>query len=155
MSIRAVLDWLTYDRCFRQQAADQPNCNWSKINSTIWKLAFTGQAKVNCCRHCFSLFCPSKDCAFASGPSLTSHSLCHIADDTFVGSGMSNLAKGVLFQTVAMNTYAIIVCITLQPMMSIIRLYIAQAIPANNQPLPNDLNHYSHDHDPPCYYSMQ
>ena len=46
------------------------------------------------------------------------------------------------------NTYATIVHITLQPMMSIIRLYIAQAVPVNNLPLANKLNHYLNDHDP-------
>ena len=58
--------WLAYDRFFRPQAAAQPNCQWSKIDSTIWNLAFTGQAKASRCRHCFSLFHLSKDCAFAS-----------------------------------------------------------------------------------------
>ena len=58
--------WMAYDRRFRQQAAAHPNCEWSKIDSTIWNLAFNGQAKANRCRHCFSLFHLSKDCAFAS-----------------------------------------------------------------------------------------
>ena len=53
------------------------------------------------------------------------------------------------------NTHAIIVCITLQPMMSIIRFYITQAVPANNLPLANKLNHYLNGHDPPCYCPMQ
>ena len=58
--------WLAYDRCFRQQAASLPNCKWSTIDSTIWNLAFTGQARASRCRHCFSLFHLSKDCEFAS-----------------------------------------------------------------------------------------
>ena len=58
--------WLAYYRRFRQQAAAQPNCQWSKIDSTIWNLAFTGQAKASRCRPCFSLFHLSKDHTFAS-----------------------------------------------------------------------------------------
>ena len=58
--------WLAYDRRFRQQAASLPNCKWSTIDSTIWNLAFTGQARASRCRHCFSLFHLSKDCEFAS-----------------------------------------------------------------------------------------
>ena len=58
--------WLAYDRHFRQQAASLPNCKWSNIDSTIWNLAFTSQARASCCRHCFSLFHLSKDCKFAS-----------------------------------------------------------------------------------------
>ena len=58
--------WLAYDRYFRQQAASLPNCKWSTIDSIIWNLAFTGQARASRCRHCFSLFHLSKDCEFAS-----------------------------------------------------------------------------------------
>lgn len=57
--------WLAYDRRFRQQAAFRPQCKWSNIDSTLWTLAFTGQAKANRCRHCFSLFHLSQDCEFA------------------------------------------------------------------------------------------
>ena len=60
--------WLAYDRRFRKQAASQPNCKWSNIDSTFWNLAFTGQARANRCRHCFSLFHQSKDCEFSSSP---------------------------------------------------------------------------------------
>ena len=90
-----------------------------------------------------------------SQANLTSHFLRHIADDTFVGSGTSNLAKSVPFHAVAMNMCAIIVRIILQPMMSIIRLYIVLTVPANNLPSASDLNRYSHDHEPPSYYSVQ
>ena len=138
--------WLAYNRRFRQQTVAHPNCEWSKIDSTIWNLAFTGQAKANCCRHCFSLFHLSKDCAFASSTT-SSHSLCHIVDDISVNSGTSNLTKSVPSRTVAMKTSAITVRITLQLLMSIIRLYIAKAILASNLPLANILNGYSHDHD--------
>ena len=53
--------WLAYYRRFRQQAASLPNCEWYTIDFTIWNLAFTGQAKASCCRHCFSLFHLSKN----------------------------------------------------------------------------------------------
>ena len=80
---------------------------------------------------------------------LTNHSLCHIAEDTSVDSGMSNRAMGVPTQTVAMNISAISALIALhdQLLISIIRLYIAQAILSSNLPLANVLNRYSHDHD--------
>ena len=61
--------WLAYDRRFRQLAASQPNCKWSNMDSTFWNIAFTGQARANRCKHCFSLFHMSKDCEFAPSPS--------------------------------------------------------------------------------------
>ena len=63
--------WLAYDRCFRQQAASDPQCKWSNINSTFWNLAFTGQARASRCRHCFSLFHSSRDCELASDQATT------------------------------------------------------------------------------------
>ena len=69
--------WLAYDRRFRQQASSQPNCKWSNIDSTIWNLAFTGQARANRCRHCFSLFHLSKDCDFTSSPTSSLPNLSH------------------------------------------------------------------------------
>ena len=36
--------WLGYDRCFWQQAASRSNCKWSDKDSTLWNMAFTGQA---------------------------------------------------------------------------------------------------------------
>ena len=57
--------WLAYDRRFRQQAASDPHCKWSNINTTLWNLAFTSQARANRCRHCFSLFHSSRECELA------------------------------------------------------------------------------------------
>jgi len=57
--------WLGYDRRFRQQAALQPQCSWSCIDSTLWTLAFSGQARGNHCKHCFSLSHISRDCELA------------------------------------------------------------------------------------------
>ena len=60
--------WLAYDRRFRQQVAAHPQCKWSNIDSTLWTLAFTSQAKTSRCRHCFSLFHLSQDCEFDPNP---------------------------------------------------------------------------------------
>ena len=38
--------WLGYDQCFLQQAASQSNCELSDMDSTLWNMAFTGQAKL-------------------------------------------------------------------------------------------------------------
>jgi len=57
--------WFAYDRRFRQLAASQPSWKWSNTDSTLWSLAFTGQAKASSCKHCFSLFHQSSDCEFA------------------------------------------------------------------------------------------
>ena len=46
--------WLAYDRRFRQFAASQPSWKWSNTDTTLWSLAFTGQAKASCCKNCFS-----------------------------------------------------------------------------------------------------
>ena len=54
--------WLAYDRPFRQQAASDPHCKWSNINTTLWNLACASQARANRCRHCFSLFHSSREC---------------------------------------------------------------------------------------------
>ena len=57
--------WLGYNRRFRQQAASQSNCKWSDMDSTLWNMAFTGQARTGRCGYCFSLFHASKDCELA------------------------------------------------------------------------------------------
>ena len=71
--------WLAYDRRFRLLAASQPSCKWSNTDSTLWSLAFTGQAKVNRCKHCFSLFHQSIDCEFASSSTSSSRDQTHQA----------------------------------------------------------------------------
>ena len=47
--------WMAYDRYFRQDATSQPQCSWSNIDTTLWLLAFSGQARANRCKFCFSL----------------------------------------------------------------------------------------------------
>ena len=46
--------WLNYDRRFHLTVAAQPGRSWAAIDSTIWNLAFAGQAKATRCSHCFS-----------------------------------------------------------------------------------------------------
>ena len=58
--------WLGYDRHFWQQAASWSICKWSDMDSTLWNMAFTGQARTGRCGYCFSLFHTSKDCELAS-----------------------------------------------------------------------------------------
>ena len=46
--------------------ASQPQRSWSNIDTTLWLLAFSGQARANRCKFCFSLSHTSKDCELAS-----------------------------------------------------------------------------------------
>lgn len=49
------LGWFNYDRAFRRQAATLRTLNWSKTDSTLFSLAFTGKAKkASSCELCFS-----------------------------------------------------------------------------------------------------
>ena len=57
--------WLSYDQKFHQRAACLPHISWSTIDSTLWNLAFAGQAKSDHCKHCFSLSHSSRDCDLA------------------------------------------------------------------------------------------
>ena len=53
--------WLGYDRGFRQKA---------RIDPTLWNMAFTGHAKAERCKYCYSLCHKEVDCEWApqSGP---------------------------------------------------------------------------------------
>jgi len=57
--------WLGYDRRFRQAAAANPDTQWSRIDPTLWNLAFAGHAKKVRCTHCFSLTHKSSQCDWA------------------------------------------------------------------------------------------
>lgn len=49
------LGWFNYDRAYRRQAATLRSLNWSKTDSTLFSLAFTGKAKkLSSCELCFS-----------------------------------------------------------------------------------------------------
>ena len=57
--------WLGYDRRFRQAAAAAPHKQWSKIDTDLWHLAFTGMARRTRCVHCLSLTHKSSQCSWA------------------------------------------------------------------------------------------
>lgn len=57
--------WLGYDCCFWQMVAASPNTPWAMIDSTLWNMAFTGQAKAQWCIYCFSLKHPYEECNWA------------------------------------------------------------------------------------------
>ena len=57
--------WLGYDRRFRQAAAANPNMQWSKTDTDLWHLAFTGMVKRPRCVHCLSLTYKSSQCNWA------------------------------------------------------------------------------------------
>jgi hypothetical protein len=49
------LGWFNYDRAFRRQAAITRSMNWSRMDSTLFSLAFMGKAKKSSsCDICFS-----------------------------------------------------------------------------------------------------
>ena len=57
--------WLGYDRRFRQAAAVNPQMQWSKTDTDLWHLAFTGMVKRPRCVHCLSLSHKSAHCSWA------------------------------------------------------------------------------------------
>ena len=60
--------WLGYDRRFRQTVAATPDAVWARIDPTLWNMAFTGQARAQRCKFCFSLTHQSHDCDWAPMP---------------------------------------------------------------------------------------
>ena len=60
--------WLGYDRRFLQRAALTPDVSWLTMDSTLWNIAFSGQAKTSRCKFCFSLSHESDDCDWAPTP---------------------------------------------------------------------------------------
>ena len=44
-----------YDRRFRLRVAANPTLTWANIDTTLWSLAFAGQASASHYRHCFCL----------------------------------------------------------------------------------------------------
>lgn len=63
--------WLGYDRRFRQRAAASPDSKWARIDPTLWNMAFTGHARAERCRYCFSLSHKPVDCEWAPSTSST------------------------------------------------------------------------------------
>ena len=56
--------WLVYDQNFRQQAAESGNCEWSKIDPSIYAQCFNGMAisDEGWCRHCHSIEHAAENC---------------------------------------------------------------------------------------------
>ena len=54
--------WIGYDKRFRLNAAANSLKTWAQVDTTLWHLAFTGKAKTDRCKYCFSLTHPSDDC---------------------------------------------------------------------------------------------
>lgn len=61
--------WLGYDRRFRQWTTIHPGTCWAAIEPTLWNLAFQGQARSTCCKHCFSLSHSCAECKLSLEPS--------------------------------------------------------------------------------------
>ena len=75
--------WLGYDRRFRQAAAATPDKQWSKTDTDLWHLAFTGMARRTMCVHCLSLAHKSSQCNWADEASdmTSSNSWAHPRSD--------------------------------------------------------------------------
>lgn len=57
------LSWYKYDRAYRRQAATLKSLQWSKTDSTLFNMAFTGKAKkMLYCEFCFSNNHASNQC---------------------------------------------------------------------------------------------
>ena len=62
--------WLAYDTAFRQQAAADPQCDWSKLNSSLYPVTFMAQAsgRGRCCPHCLEPDHVGDECALSPRP---------------------------------------------------------------------------------------
>ena len=60
--------WLGYDRRFRQRAAVTKATKWSKVDTTLWHLAFAGRPSTARCKYCFSIAHCSRDCELSPDP---------------------------------------------------------------------------------------
>ena len=59
--------WQTYDTMFRQQVANNPAADWSKLNSSLYAVNFLADqnGKGNTCQHCLETDHMSSECALA------------------------------------------------------------------------------------------
>ena len=62
--------WMAYDTAFRQQAATDPHCDWSKLNNSLYPVTFMAQAsgRGKCCPHCLESDHPGDECALSPRP---------------------------------------------------------------------------------------
>ena len=59
--------WLAYDSMFRQQASLSPDCDWSKLNNSLYSVTFMAQqnGRGRTCTHCLETDHTAADCALA------------------------------------------------------------------------------------------
>ncbi len=62
--------WLAYDTPFQQHAATNQECDWSKLNSSLYPVTFMAQAngKGKCCPHCIEPDHMGEECALNPRP---------------------------------------------------------------------------------------
>ena len=62
--------WAAYDTAFQQQAATDPRCDWSQLNSSLYPVTFMAQAtgKGKCCAYCLEADHTSDECALSTKP---------------------------------------------------------------------------------------
>ena len=58
--------WVTYDLCYRRQAATTKSMKWSVIDFSLYNETFTGRARaLPRCRYCLSEHHRSQECSYA------------------------------------------------------------------------------------------
>ena len=58
--------WVTYDTCYRRQAANRKSLDWSRLDFRLYNQAFAGRARTkNRCKLCLSEFHITADCPLA------------------------------------------------------------------------------------------
>ena len=58
--------WVTYDTCYRRQAAAKKSLDWPQVDFNFYNQTFAGKAKVkNRCKHCLSEYHKAADCRYA------------------------------------------------------------------------------------------
>ena len=61
--------WLTYDTCYRRQAAARKCLDWSQVDFNLYNQTFAGRAKAkNRCKLCLSEYHRTTECYYAPDP---------------------------------------------------------------------------------------
>ena len=64
--------WVTYDTCYRRQAAAKKSLDWSQMDFSLYNQTFAGRAKAKSrCRYCLSEYHRAEECYYAPEPYLT------------------------------------------------------------------------------------
>ena len=160
VNIRMTAGWHMTD-VFAKMLLFSRNCSWSNIDTTLWLLAFSGQARTNHCNICFSPSHTSKDCELASG---THDTNLHHQASTFTAvkdivtsnttgglfaiSGTNRDLRHTHIPIVVMTMFITSVCQILKPVISITKPYsvltvtiIASYFPVSPKP---HLHHQNH-----------